>query len=122
MRLRLGALALLTVLLACKFSGESAIYMTIDAQGAQPRNIFFTDTASIYCTVLFSTAKQDSTIDFTIKQTSSEDGGPPKHPVFAGGEIVPGPSTESPVTYQVPPNGLQISFMCLGQCDQNGVG
>jgi hypothetical protein len=127
MRLRLSVLAFVALLLAavcgggCKFSGESAIYMTIDAIGAQHRNVFFVDTESIYCNVLFSTAKQDSTIDFTIKQTASADGGAPMHPVFAGGEQVPGPGTETVVNYLIPPNGLEIQFNCIGQCVQNGV-
>jgi hypothetical protein len=32
-------------------TGESAVYMTVDAGGFQRRDIFYTDTPSIYCVV-----------------------------------------------------------------------
>lgn len=127
MRVRVGALAFVATVLAvvsggCRFSGDSAIYMTIDSGGFQHRDQFFTDSANIYCTVLFSTAKQDSTIDFTIVELSGPNGTKPLYNIFAVGEDVPGPSTETPVTFQIPPNGIGVEVTCLGICVQNGVG
>jgi len=132
MRLRPGALAFVALFLAvvsggCQFSGQSAIYMTIDSGGYQHRDLFFTDTIAIYCNVLFSTAKQDSTVDFTIYETAGPSIGsgmtaPPLHNVFAGAEIVPGPGVEQVVNFQIPPQGLMVTTNCLGYCTQNGVG
>jgi hypothetical protein len=129
MRLRIGALAFVALVLAvvcggsgCKLAGVSAVYMAIDSQGAQPRDLFFTDTASIYCVALYSGAKQDSTVDFTIKEINGLDGAPALHNVFSNGEQVPGPGTETPVSFQIPPNGVDIQISCLGYCFQNGVG
>jgi hypothetical protein len=129
MRLRVGALAFVAVIIAalcgaggCRFSGTSAIYMAIDSAGAQPRDVFYTDSVAIYCIALVSTAKQDLTVDFTIREISGPDGSPPLHNVFAVCESTPGPGTETPVSCQLPPQGIQIQVSCLGYCLQNGVG
>jgi hypothetical protein len=127
MRLRLGALAFIAALLAvvcgaCKFSGVSAVYMAIDSQGAQPRTTFYTDSTAIYCVAIFSSAKQDATVDFTIVEKAGPDNKPPLHQDFANYETVPGPNTETPVSFLVPPNGTQIQISCSGVCLQNGIG
>ncbi len=125
MRLRLGALAFVAVLLAvvsggCKFSGVSTTYMAIDSMGAQRRDVFYTDTTSIYCVTKFSSAKQDATVDFTILEIPGEYSPHPLHNIFSTYEIVPGPSTEAPVVFMIPPNGVNIMISCLGVCIQNG--
>jgi hypothetical protein len=129
MRTRLGALALSVLFLAvisggCKLSGVSAVYMAIDSMGAQERAVFYTDSAGIYCITKFSTAKQDSTVDFLIHQLHTGDPptGPALHTLFANDEETPGPSTETVVAFNIPPGGTQVQVMCLGYCVQNGLG
>ncbi len=128
MRIRLGAVAFAFVVLAilangCRFAGVAAVYMAIDSQGAQRRTIFYTDTSNIYCVAIFSSGKKDATVDYQVNQLSSGvNGAPPLHAIFSVGEIVPGPSTDAPVAYQVPPQGITETIQCSGECLQNGVG
>jgi len=127
MRLRLRGLALAATIVAavcggCKFAGVSTVYMAIDSGGAQRRGLFYTDSVSVYCIAKFSSAKQDATVDFTVRQTHGPNQSPPLHPIFSVYETVPGPGTESVVAFQIPPNGIEVQIMCSGVCLQNGVG
>ena len=127
MRLRLGAVVFVVGLLAavcggCKFTGSSAVYMAIDSEGAQPRGSFYTDSVAVYCVALVSSGTPDVTVDFTIEEVPGPDNPHPIHGFFASDEETPGVSTESPVSFQIPPGGPNIQYMCLGDCFQNGVG
>jgi hypothetical protein len=127
MRLRLAALAFCALILSvvtggCKFAGVSGVYMTIDSGGAQPRQVFYTDSIAIYCDTKFSSAKQDATVDFYVNEVKGPDSPAPIHSLFATDEETPGPGTESVVSFQVPQSGIQIAVMCNGYCSQNGIG
>jgi hypothetical protein len=136
MRPRLGALACCALGLAvasggCKWSGVSAVYMTIDSAGMQERTEFYTDTTNIYCVAKYSSARQDATVSFTIHEVSgslttlAQQGSgisQPLHPVFSVDQETPGPGTEMVVSFAIPPNGIEIQEMCAGYCDQNGIG
>jgi hypothetical protein len=102
------------------FSGVSDIYMAIGRGGAQHRDLFFTNSEWIYCDVLFSSGKQDATVDFTIVELEGPGGAAPLHRIFAGDTKTPGPGTETPVAFLIPPNGIQDPIDCRGQCAQNG--
>jgi hypothetical protein len=138
MRFRLGGALAIAILLAtsggggCKTAGVSAVYMTIDGAGAQRRDVFFTDTSSIYCVAKFSSARQDATLDFTIHQTAvyqwcnalsnpvAPDSNPPDiHPIFAVGEQTPGVGDETVVAAQIQPSGVTVQSSCEGYCTQN---
>ena len=125
MRPRLAALAFCAMLVAvicggCKFSGVSAVYMALDSAGDQERTVFYTDSQAVYCVTKFSSAKQDSTVDFVIHQTKAGNG--KLHPIFSRDEETPGPGTEAVVTFLIPQTGVQIQVMCVGYCVQNGLG
>ena len=128
MRPRLVALALSAMLVAvlvggCKFAGVSAVYMAIDSGGAQRRDVFFADSTSVYCVTKFSSAKQDATVDFTVRETADATGkkvNPPS--VFAVDEETPGAGTEQIVSYDIPQQGIMVTIMCNGVCVQHGIG
>ena len=135
MRPRLLALAFCAFGLAvasggCKWTGVSAVYMTIDSAGMQERTVFYTDTQEIYCIAKESSARQDATVSFIIhevpgpltSQAGQMVGSGTLHPVFATGQSTPGPGTESVVSFEVPPNGIEVEEMCSGYCIQNGIG
>jgi hypothetical protein len=139
MRPRLLVLALCAFGLAvapggCKWTGVSAVYMTIDTAGMQERTQFYTDTQVIYCVAKESSARQDATLSFIIHEVPGPitddagqmlDASPPNnvlHPIFATGQETPGQGTEDIVAFEVPPNGIEVAVMCDGYCIQNGIG
>ncbi len=137
MRARLGGILAIASILtcavgACKTAGVSAVYMTIDSGGLQRRNIFYTDSSSIYCVTKVSAARPDVTIDFTIRQTGvypwcdalAHPGAAVTQqsallPVFAVAEQAPGVGVETVVTAQLLMTGIQIQTNCVGYCAMN---
>jgi hypothetical protein len=128
MRPRIVALLLCALVLAvmsggCKFAGVSAVYMSIDAAGAQRRDVFFPDSVSAYCITKFSSAKADATVDFTVYQTADAMGNPISPPsTFAVDEETPGAGTETVVSYDIPQQGIMITISCNGECVEHGIG
>ncbi len=83
------------------------VYMALDGAGTRPRNIFFTDTTSIFCDVQWSGRNPDSTLQVLFEQTSGETpmfSGTgtlgPVNRVWAGAETVPGLG-ESPQSFSM---------------------
>lgn len=132
-----GVLAFASVLAlttsSCRTAGVSFVYMAIDAQGQQPRNVFYTDSTAIYCIADTSSARQDATIDFRVVQhniypwctsPATPQGtlpktAPPVHDTFAVGEATPGVGTETPVSLRLLPQGITITVSCNGIITQN---
>jgi hypothetical protein len=113
---------------ACNTAGVSYVYMAIDSGGLQHRQLFYTDSNSIYCIADFSSARPDATLDFVIHQTGvyswcnagSLDTNPAHvHSTFAVGEVVPGKGVETVVAELLEPNGINVDVMCNGYCTQN---
>ncbi len=128
----LFALVWASVASACATSGISGIYMANDAGGIQHRDVFYSDSNSVYCIAKFSAGNPDTTLDWTISQTgvypwcgdtAKLDTNPDDlHSIFAVGETVPGVGVESIVAYDIEPEGIQIDFMCTGYCTVNSAG
>ncbi len=134
MRLRLGGLLAFATLLtgvasACNTAGVAYVYMSIDSAGMQPRQTFYTDSSEIFCVAVVSSGRPDVTVDVVVHQTAvfdwcsdptHADTNPAfVHPVFGVGEDTPGVSMDSPVSFQLDPNGIQVDVMCNGYCTQN---
>jgi hypothetical protein len=137
MRFRIGGILAFAILApavasSCATSGVSGVYMANDSGGLQHRNVFYSDSADIYCIAKFSAGNPDSTLDFTIVQTgvypwcgntSALDTTPSHlHPIFAVGEQVPGVGVETVVAQEILPEGVKIEFNCNGYCTQNSAG
>jgi len=68
-----GAVGLTTASTGCTGTGQvRQIFMSLDGEGNRVRDIFYTDTTTIDCDVVFSAVGTDNTVDAQIIQTTGE--------------------------------------------------
>jgi hypothetical protein len=77
---------------ACNTAGLDRAYTALDGMGARKRTAFFTDTASIWCDVDYSSGRADLTIGMRVRATRLWDDARhsmvPANAVLAVGEVV----------------------------------
>jgi hypothetical protein len=102
--------------------------MALDNQGKQPRTLFYTDSIAIQCIAMAAAANPDATLDFVIRQTTTQSWTTtptvtnlPDDDVFSAGELTigAGATSETAEAYNIPAAGIVEAVQCDGLCYQN---
>jgi hypothetical protein len=124
------AVAATTTTTGCTAASQvRQIFTALDGAGNRPRNIFYTDTSTIYCDIVFSANSNDETVDVTFLQTTGEqtlyEGSDNKVPVSRLWLVSEATPTEGIATIGVPMSppvlvdgGTQMPFpVGIYECD-----
>ena len=88
-------------------------YMALDAQGDRRRNIFFTDSAAIYCVAEFASVRKDVTLNIKLHQLSRYD--------YAQNQLVGYDAYPTEVEIAPGPSGRGLQSLMLVKEDAKGV-
>jgi hypothetical protein len=103
---RLGlCLAALVALSSCRSAGIKRAYMSLDSDGKRKRDVFFTDTESIFCVAEIASGREDLSVGGAWRATSFYsplDGSKaPSNSLLAIGEEAPGAGEDVRVFFEL---------------------
>jgi hypothetical protein len=113
LRQRTPAALLALSLLACDTAGFKDSYVALDAQGNRKRDVFFTDTESIFCVAEMASGVDDVTVVAKLRARALYDeftGEPHELDTIAGAEEqAPGAGTDITVSFLIEkPEGIEF--------------